>query len=491
MRQLFLVDLNQPATWIKKMAQRPITNPLERSDRFTNVDNNSFAREAFEERKKYANFIFPASSTISKSFNFWGKDKFFGRVTLDGNPVVVSQNRLKQVRHATESNSCYALDFVADAWRDFCDRVNSELSSGVLYDSGPYSKLEATVGWRDFFVDYHNYMTNDLYPAFQTVFMASPARKRKIRNFDGFLEVFDEFSDLIIKAAGPITLSGFVESMYGSIANTGLMIETNRAPHDDDLNKETEFLYDENFNMVLFLASQYGFYVDKNAPWRFICDPASKAAQEYMLGVIPELADSVDSPDADCEDNAYLDQVSRIQDAYGFSSIPGFENVVRHANGYGHYQSTLLAAYSGNQAYNAMFKSSFQETLALDMNILKVYLLDFYNRYVAANSSLLIPANTIDKCDKPINIFRELLNPDVLNLYGDKWSLRAFYVLRRRERGIEETEKNQLRDLRDIFNYYDFSRGAQNTRLIATLKYSYDKFVGGLTTSNVSDKIIS
>ena len=473
------------------MSQRPITGPIERSDRFTNANNDSFAREAFEERKKYANFIFPASTTISRSFNFWGKDKFFGRVTLDGNPVVVSQNRLKQVKHATETNTCYALDFVADAWRDFCDRVNSEVSSGVLYDSGPYSKLEAVVGWRDFFIDYHNYMTQDIYPAFHTIFMSSPTRKRKITNFDGFLEVFDEFSDLIIKSAGPMTLSGFVESIYGSVANTGLMIETNRADHDDDLNKEVDFLYDENFNMILFLASQYGFYVDKNAPWRFICDPASRAAQEYMLGVTPELFDDIDSPEGDCSDDAFISQISRIQDAYGFSNIPGFENVVRHANGYGHYQSRLLAAYSGNQAYNAMFESSFQDTLALDMNLLKVYLLDFYNRYVAANASLLIPANTIDKCDKPINIFRELLDPRVLDLYGDKWSLRAFYVLRRRERGMEETTKNELRDLRDIFNYYDFSTGAQDAKFINTLKYSYDKFVGGLTTDNVSDKIIS
>ena len=473
------------------MSQRPITSPLERSDRFTNASNNSFAREAFEERKKYADFIFPASSTISRSFNFWGKDKFFGRSNLEGNAVVVLQNRLKQVRNATDTNSCYALDFVADAWRDFCDRVNSEVSSGVLYDSGPYSKLEATVGWRDFFVDYHNYMTRDLYPAFQRTFMSSPVRKRKIRNFNTFLEVFDEFSELIIQAAGPITLSGFVESIYGSVANTGLMIETNRAKHDDDLNKEADFLYDENFNMILFLASQYGFYVDKNAPWRFICDPASKAAQEYMLGVTPEIFDDVGSPDADCDDDAYIAQRSRMQDAYGFSSIPGFENVVRHANGYGHYQSTLLTAYSGNQAYNAMFRSSFQETLTLDMNILKVYLLDFYNRYVATNSSLLIPANTIDKCDKPVNIFREVLDPNVLELYGDKWSLRAFYVLRRRERGIKETAKNELRDLRDIFNYYDFSKGSQNTKLVSTLQYSYDKFVGGLTSSSVSDRIIS
>jgi len=123
---------------------------------------------------------------------------------------------------------------------------------------------------------------------------------------------------------------------------------------------------------------------------------------------------------------------------------------------------------------------------------LKVYLLDFYNRYVAANSSLLIPAQTLNKCDKPITIFRELLTPDVLSLYGDKWSLRAFYSLRRRERRIKETPKNELRDIREVFNFYDFSpQGTNNSRYVKALKYTFDKFIGSLTTNNISDKIIS
>ena len=132
------------------------------------------------------------------------------------------------------------------------------------------------------------------------------------------------------------------------------------------------------------------------------------------------------------------------------------------------------------------------ETWNSDIDILKVYLLDFYNRYVAANSSLLIPAETLKKCDKPITIFREILTPNVLSLYGDKWSLRAFYSLRRRERSIKETPKNELRDIREIFTFYDFSpQGRDNSRYVKALKYTFDKFVGGLTTNMISAKLIS
>jgi|TARA_R110000851_G_scaffold95543_1_gene207540 hypothetical protein len=474
------------------MVQPNKVDPNQRPFKFTNVDNTSDARQAFEERKKYAEFIFPISSDVGRSFNFWGSDKFFGRVNQAGDSILVSERRLKQLGASESGKTCYALDFVADAWRDFSDKIKSEVASGRLYDSGPYSKLEVQRGWSDIYTDYHSYMTGDLYPAFQNVFMNLPMRKRKIANFDGFLEIFDEFSDLIIKDAGPITLSGFVESIYSSPLNTGLVIETSRAEHDEDLNKEVNFLYDENYGLVVSLASQYGFYVDKNAPWRFVCDPASRAAQEYMIGIPMTNPDPVDNPEGDCEDSAFVPKGSRLSEPFGYSRIPGFENVLRHAPGYEPYRDEVSAAFGAQAIYSGLFRASYLETWNSDIDILKVYLLDFYNRYVAANSSLLIPAETLKKCDKPITIFREILTPNVLSLYGDKWSLRAFYSLRRRERSIKETPKNELRDIREIFTFYDFSpQGRDNSRYVKALKYTFDKFVGGLTTNMISAKLIS
>jgi len=474
------------------MVQPSRVDPNKRTIKFTNVDNTSDAKQAFEERKKYADFIFPLSTDASRSFNFWGSDKFFGRVNQAGNPVLVSGRRLKQLGAAESGKTCYALDFVADAWRDFSDKVKSEIASGRLYGSGPYSKLEVQRGWSDIYTDYHSYITQDLYPAFQNTFMNLPTRKRRIANFDGFLEVFDEFAGLIIKDAGPITLSGFVESIYSSPVNTGLVIETSKADHDEDLNKEVNFLYDENYRLVVKLASQYGFYIDKNAPWRFVCDPASRAAQEYMIGVSMVSQDQEENPEGECDDSAFVPKNSRLSEPFGYSRIPGFENIMRRAPGYDHYRDALGAAFGANSVYSGLFRSSYMETWDLDIDILKVYLLDFYNRYVAANSSLLIPAETLKKCDKPITIIRELLTPNVLSLYGDKWSLRAFYSLRRRERSIKETPKNELRDIREIFTFYDFSpQGRNNSRHTKALKYTYDKFIGGLTTDMISDKLIS
>lgn len=142
--------------------------------------------------------------------------------------------------------------------------------------------------------------------------------------------------------------------------------------------------------------------------------------------------------------------------------------------------------------YTGLFNASYLETITDDMNLLKVYLFDFYNRYVSANASLLIPAGTIDDCDKPRTILRDLVNPEILSLYGDKWSLRSTYVLRRRERGIVESRDNEIKDLRDIFNFYDFMPSNRNSnKYLRALGYINEKFIGRLTTSSFDTNIIS
>ena len=476
------------------MVQPRKVDPNLNSIRYSNADNDSDAREVFKDREKYANFIFPAASSlgVGTAYNFWGKDRFFGKINPVGNPAIVIESRLRQLRHADPGQTFYALDFVADAWRDFCDRINLELANGTLYDSGPYSSMTVKRGWTDVYKEYHNYMVNDLYPAFQNIFMSSPKRKRMLTDFDTFLEVFDEFSGKIIKNAGPITLSGFVESLYYSPLNTGLALEIATDAHDDDLRKEIKFLYDENFPLVMKLATYYGFSVDKNAPCRFVIDPSSLAAQEYMLGLFMESGDLPPQSGAECEDGVFIPKNRRSPELFGYSEIPGFEDVIRHAPGYAHYQDQIGGSYSPVVVYTGLFNASYLETITDDMNLLKVYLFDFYNRYVSANASLLIPAGTIDDCDKPRTILRDLVNPEILSLYGDKWSLRATYVLRRRERGIVESRDNEIKDLRDIFNFYDFMPSNRNSnKYLRALGYINEKFIGRLTTSSFDTNIIS
>ena len=51
-------------------------------------------------------------------------------------------NPSKSLRHST-SVTTFAINFVADAWGDFIDRVTDEANAGILYKDGPYYEMKA------------------------------------------------------------------------------------------------------------------------------------------------------------------------------------------------------------------------------------------------------------------------------------------------------------------------------------------------------------
>ena len=479
---------------------------------YTSANNNSSAFNSFNDRKLYALTIHPRATDYPHSFNFWGRDKHFGRINSAGNPIIISEDKLKQLRYTANSNSLYALDFVADAWRDFSERVRSLKASGVIYDSGPYADLQAKSAWSPVNISYHKYMTETLYPAFHTIFMNSLKRKKSLVDFESFLEVFTEFADAVT-SVGPLTLSAFVESVYFSPLQTGLAIEISKARHDDDFKKERSFLYDPNYNLIISIASEYGFGIDKNAPWRFVCDPATAPSSEYMLGLIEEPRTPPEpGRQPECEDEAFLGLRPREREPFSYSRIRGLENVIRHASGYPHYDVSSFFALEG--IYDEVFGSSYMETWNQDMDLLILYLFDFYSRYVSTNLHTLLPASGTEPCDKPVVVTRKFLTmgelfsmPDPLAAddgnygagqealqtasYRSRWQLKTFYILRTMERKREESPKNKLRDLRDIFNYYDFVPGNTKQKYQKTLRYIAEKYVGPLSKDSVASNLIS
>lgn len=64
---------------------------------------------------------------------------------------------------------------------------------------------------------------------------------------------------------------------------SGLIFELSQDSHDEDENKYRKYIMDPNFVSVCKLANAFGFYVDKNAPWRFIADLESPQMRKRML----------------------------------------------------------------------------------------------------------------------------------------------------------------------------------------------------------------
>ena len=82
----------------------------------------------------------------------------------------------------------------------------------------------------------------------------------------------------------PITKSGFCLSRHNNILTTGLVIELANLDYDIDLQKG-DMVQSFDFNCYLDLANAYGFYVDKNAPWRLICNLEHPTTRLFIRGV--------------------------------------------------------------------------------------------------------------------------------------------------------------------------------------------------------------
>ena len=450
-------------------------------------NNTSPSNIVHEERFRYAEDIFPAVIETA-FFDFWGRDRLFGRVNTTGNAVIVRESSLKQLKYASADSPLYALNFVADAWRDFAEKVKQDMERGRLFQSGPYYEMKAKKSWVSADSSYHDYMVDVMYPVFSDLFLGLQKDKaQQITGIDSYLRVFTDFSKISLKFGGPLTLSGFLESIYCSPLNSGLVIEISNSSHAVDFEKIQNFLYDDNFGPISDIATQYGFAIDKNAPWRFVADLRSPAMREYMIGIDMEDFDLPLNGLDDCGEPVNTDV--NLPEPYGYSAIPGFTDVLRHAPGYPQYEEMRLDSKE-EVVYKKMFSSAFSEIWTLDMDILKFYLVDFYNAIVKAQPTICKPrdrSNFLSNNGCAIENFTDELITRVQvdsalfdsksGAYRDKWNLKAYYILRSAERGLQKSKLGVKKDIRKMINVYDYSPGNSDYKYLLSLRYMQEKFI--------------
>ena len=63
---------------------------------------------------------------------------------------------------------------------------------------------------------------------------------------------------------------------------TGLVVDVAISDASLDLVKQLKFIEDSNFSYILNKCEQFGFYVDKNIPWRFVFNINSPNALKYL-----------------------------------------------------------------------------------------------------------------------------------------------------------------------------------------------------------------
>lgn len=119
-----------------------------------------------------------------------------------------------------------------------------------------------------------------LYGAFKS-FVPSFDKDKYIKDFDSFLNIFSQFVDQITPSFA-LTRSRFVVSRISDPRISGLMIEIANANHGSDLPKVIGFMADPNFEIYKDTAQRFGFKIDKHAPWRLTADLGSPGIEPYM-----------------------------------------------------------------------------------------------------------------------------------------------------------------------------------------------------------------
>jgi len=395
-------------------------------------------------------------------------------------PVSIDETRLRNLLYTKDEKQITAIDFVADAWRDLVEAVEIMALAGQISQDSPWSSLKATKGFQSVNDKYHDYMVDEFYPLLTEVFAGDIKQKRKIKDIQGFFGVAGEFIEPLA-ALGPVTISGYLESNDSNPLTSGLIIEYTTDKHDKDFKKGDSFVYDASFNLFASTAAQYGFMIDRNAPWRLVANINSPAMWEYMRGINVSREESANRPlRDDCGDLLPAYPLSHSEASGRSVVVP---TIRRHAPGYPEFGNRSLHPTSGaaltvtaEDHKHVLFRSGqyYNNTLFRDMDVLKLYLLDFYQIYARENG-IMVDYSILDlreisqraRCGTVGNIVlvRPQVGEEVFNSetgrFGLKWMIRSCYHVRRLELNTVATSQSVKRDLRKLYNVYHGHGGGQ------------------------------
>jgi len=349
------------------------------------------AKNIFFLRKKYLEEVV----RLSKHINFHDSSlrPNYGRVDLLGNAVYPSEKFLAPI---PSEGSLYALEFVADAFKDFrAYYLKMVTAGGVRQGQGALSIVEPIRGWESMHTLYGKNIDR-IYSQLVTLYFEKTGASgeqtdRRPEDFEQFAGLLSEL--LYTKGAEVrLTRTSFTLSRGNPIATTGLAIEITPNLGTDSTKK---FFGNPNFKFYMNALKKFGFMVDVDYPGRIIADIGSPEMQHYMA-------------------------------QYGITVDNLFEKMYYKASDYDYY-------------------------------LLKVYISQYYNTYVAQYPSKTITTPT--KCGKPTKrvILREQISADD---YSDDYWLSIYVNTRNFElsRPLDEHKlKKVIKNAKDLRKNLDIS----------------------------------
>ena len=179
----------------------------------------------------------------------------------------------------------YALDFVADNFLELKNFVKTNLARGVFtFPQNDLVTLEPRHGYNDtVFTSNYDSLVDLNYNSFIKDYLVRHSRVDRIRNFDDFIKEYFLFAESIGDTF-LITRDKYISSKFNNSLHNGLTIEISDQDPTQTAEIYEKYFDNPNFQLMVQSANRFGFFIDKNAPWRLIANLNSPIMQKKAIG---------------------------------------------------------------------------------------------------------------------------------------------------------------------------------------------------------------
>jgi len=210
-----------------------------------------------------------------------GELRLYGRISHNQSLVVPQKSAITKFKGFwSKSSTLKAINFVSDA-ADAMSRqlIKQTLTSGkVKKNNSDTVSLALEKGYTDPFVNYETYVSQ-----INEIFINKLYSSKRIIKINDFNSFFDNVAPFILSFAAnsPYSFSAYHKSVQQDPMSCGLCVQFSPIDLSLDQTKEDTFLSDPNYPLIVEMARQYGFLIDKNAPNRLYADLASPIMLRY------------------------------------------------------------------------------------------------------------------------------------------------------------------------------------------------------------------
>jgi hypothetical protein len=290
----------------------------------------SSLRQEYVERLKYKKYVdFPGMIDI------WYENHGYGVLNDKFEPVVTIEDDATSKEFIGYADGVGALNFVAQAFNELRDSFIDKTNNSTI-DFPPYMQgLIPSAGFVSFDDTYASWLT------YCSIKYSSFFQNNiSIVNYRTFL---DSMKTELVKnlKTFPITKSGFCLSSRNDIRTTGLAIDlTDLDPVIDTY--KGEIVQSLNFTCFIEEAAHFGFYVDKNVPWRLLANLDSKMMRLYIRG----LETNASSKDFDKHFEEQMQKDANHKDLSTMDILGSIYRTKTHLDDLFHLQDFVIKIYN-------------------------------------------------------------------------------------------------------------------------------------------------